>query len=109
VPRPELKRLRKSVIYFAALNLAIPFFFNFGASAMHAGVRIDSMAHLAASVAAYSSRLPWASDGAPRDLFLFRLRVTIEWSWESSCSSAFTWPSCQARERRPGRAHFVPK
>jgi len=110
VPRPELKRLRKSVIYFAALNLAIPFFFNFGASAMHAGVRIDSMAHLGG----FSCGLLFAAPmvpriGAPRDLFLFRLRVTSEWSWESSCSSAFTWPSCQARERRPGRAHFVPK
>jgi rhomboid protease GluP len=78
VPRAELKRLRKSVIYFAALNLAIPFFFNFGASAMHAGVRIDSMAHLGG----FSCGLLFAAPmvpriGAPRDLFLFRLRVTI--------------------------------
>jgi rhomboid protease GluP len=77
VPRPELQRLRKSVIYFAALNLAIPFFFNFGASAMHAGVRIDNMAHLGG----FSCGLLFAAPmvpriGAPRDLFLFRLRVT---------------------------------
>ncbi|MGA2833949.1 MAG: rhomboid family intramembrane serine protease [Terracidiphilus sp.] len=78
VPREELKRLRKSVIYFAALNLVIPFFFNFGASAMHSGVRIDSMAHLGG----FSCGLLFAAPmvpriGAPRDLFLFRLRVTI--------------------------------
>jgi rhomboid protease GluP len=78
VPREELKRLRKSVIYFAALNLVIPIFFNFGASAMHSGVRIDSMAHLGG----FSCGLLFAAPmvpriGAPRDLFLFRLRVAI--------------------------------
>jgi rhomboid protease GluP len=75
VPRPELKKLRKSVIYFSALNLAIPIFFNAGASAVHAGMRIDNMAHLGG----FSCGLLFAAPmvpriGSPRELFRFRLR-----------------------------------
>jgi rhomboid protease GluP len=78
VPPLELRKLRKSVIYFAALNLLIPFVFNYGASALHTGVRIDNMAHLGG----FSCGLLFAAPmvprlGSPRDLFHFRLRVAV--------------------------------
>jgi rhomboid protease GluP len=42
VDRAEVRRLRRSVIYFALLNFVI----GFGTDAFHAPVRIDNMAHL---------------------------------------------------------------
>ena len=42
IPRAELKRLRKSVIYFSAINLAIGLYTAIGPSP----VKIDNMAHL---------------------------------------------------------------
>ena len=44
VPLFELKRLRKSVIYFAAINLIIGFSVNFGSG--FTGVEIDNSAHM---------------------------------------------------------------
>ncbi len=46
VPPFELKRLRRSVIYFAAINLVIGFSVNVGTRVMGSGLRIDNMAHL---------------------------------------------------------------
>src|SRR5580700_7856510 len=44
VPPPELSRLRKSVIYFAAINLVIGFAVNFGSG--FTGVAVDNSAHI---------------------------------------------------------------
>jgi rhomboid protease GluP len=44
VPADELRKLRRSVIYFAAINLAIGFAVSFGSR--FTGISIDNMAHL---------------------------------------------------------------
>jgi len=78
VPPMELRRLRRSVIYFAAINLVIPFTFNFGAAVMHAGLRIDWAAHLGG----FSCGLIFAAPlvpriGSPRPVFETRLRIAV--------------------------------
>jgi len=78
VPAYELKRLRKSVIYFAALNLVLGLSISFGTMVAHSGLSIDNMAHLGG----FSSGLLFAAPmvpriGSPRDLFLFRLRMAM--------------------------------
>lgn len=78
VPATELKRLRKSVIYFAALNLLIPFLFNYGASAVHTGIRIDNNAHLGGFACGLLFAAPMVPRlGSPRPLFQRRLRFTV--------------------------------
>ena len=78
VPPLELKKLRKSVIYFAAINLVIGFTISFGAAAAGSGLRIDNMAHLGG----FSSGLLFAAPlvprlGSPRRLFNVRLRFAV--------------------------------
>ena len=55
-PREELRRLRRSVIYFAVLNLAI------GASTLlySGGIKIDNMAHLGGVLSGLALGLPLA-------------------------------------------------
>jgi rhomboid protease GluP len=74
VPQQELRGLRKSVIYFAAINLLI------GVSTMIPGslIRIDNMAHLGG----FSSGLLFAMPlvprlGSPRKLFESRRRMAV--------------------------------
>jgi rhomboid protease GluP len=74
VPPRELYKLRRSVIYFAAINLVIGF------ATMIPGsiVRIDNMAHLGG----FSCGLLFAAPmvprlGSPRPLFQRRLRITV--------------------------------
>ena len=76
VPPQELKRLRKSVIYFAAINLFIGFSVNFGSR--WTGLNIDNMAHLGG----FSSGLLLAAPmvpriGSPRETFIVRLRLAL--------------------------------
>jgi rhomboid protease GluP len=78
VPPIELKKLRRSVIYFAALNLIIGISISAGNLALHSGLNIDNMAHLGG----FSCGLLFAAPlvprlGSPRTLFNFRLRVAI--------------------------------
>jgi rhomboid protease GluP len=78
VPQFELKKLRKSVIYFAAINLVFPFLVNFGANVMHAGLQIDISAHvggLACGLLFAAPMLPRL--GVPRNQFTLRLRTAI--------------------------------
>jgi rhomboid protease GluP len=78
VPAVELRRLRKSVIYFAAINLVIPVTFNFGAAAMHAGMRIDNMAHLGGCSCGLLFAAPLVPKlGSPRAVFQERLRIAV--------------------------------
>jgi rhomboid protease GluP len=73
-----LRRLRKSVIYFAALNLVIPVTFNFGAAAMHTGMRIDNMAHLGGCSCGLLFAAPLVPRlGSPRSVFRERLRIAV--------------------------------
>jgi rhomboid protease GluP len=76
VPPLELRKLRRSVIYFAAINLVIGFTISLGVIVRHTGVSIDNMAHLGG----FSCGLLYAAPlvpriGSPRDQFLFRRRA----------------------------------
>jgi rhomboid protease GluP len=78
VPLLELKRLRKSVVYFAALNLIIPIAVNYGSAAMHAGLVIDNMAHLGGCACGLLFAVPMVPRiGSPRQLFTNRLRIAV--------------------------------
>src|SRR5579864_7671133 len=46
VPQNEVKRLRRSVIYFAVINLVIGGGINIGTNVLGSGIRVDNMAHL---------------------------------------------------------------
>jgi rhomboid protease GluP len=78
VPQSELKKLRKSVIYFAAVNLVIGFTISFGAAAAGSGLRIDNMAHLGGFACGLLFAAPLVPRlGSPRSLFKVRLRVAV--------------------------------
>ena len=78
VPPLELKKLRKSVIYFAAINLVIGFSISAGTSVMHAGLSIDNMAHLGGFTSGLLFAAPMVPRlGVPRKLFDTRLRVSV--------------------------------
>lgn len=74
VPQEELKKLRQSVIYFAALNLVI------GASTaiLPSPIKIDNMAHLGGFVCGLLLGIPLLPRiGSPRIRFLRRQWVTF--------------------------------
>jgi rhomboid protease GluP len=78
VPPIELKKLRRSVIYFAAINLVIGFTISGGTRAFGSGISIDNMAHLGG----FSCGLLFAAPmvprlGSPRPVFNSRLRIAI--------------------------------
>ncbi|WP_058188479.1 rhomboid family intramembrane serine protease [Terracidiphilus gabretensis] len=78
VPADELKKLRRSVITFAAINLVIPFAVNFGADALHAGLQIDYMAHIGGCACGLLFAAPMVPRiGSPRNVFSVRLRTAI--------------------------------
>jgi rhomboid protease GluP len=76
VPPFELKRLRRSVIYFAALNLVLGFSINIGTHVMGSGVNIDNMAHLGGCACGLLFAAPMVPRiGSPKKLFGGRLRI----------------------------------
>lgn len=78
VPPEELKRLRKSVIYFAAINLVLGFSIWGGNLKFHSGLNIDNMAHLGGFTCGLLFAVPMVPRiGSPRPVFLTRLRVAI--------------------------------
>jgi rhomboid protease GluP len=78
VPPQELKKLRKSVIYFAAINLVIGFSISAGTSFLHAGLSIDNMAHLGGFTCGLLFAAPMVPRlGVPRTLFERRLRIAV--------------------------------
>jgi rhomboid protease GluP len=69
VDRGEVRRLRRSVIYFAFLNFAI----GFGTDVFRAPVRIDNMAHLGGFLSGLALGVPLVPKlGAERSLWLRR-------------------------------------
>jgi rhomboid protease GluP len=78
VPPQELKRLRKSVIYFAALNLVLGFSISFGTQVIGSGLRIDNMAHLGGFACGLLFAAPLVPRiGSHRELFTLRLRIAV--------------------------------
>ena len=78
VPVNELRKLRRSVIIFAAINLVIPIAVNSGAKALHAGLQIDYMAHIGGCASGLLFAVPMVPRiGSPRNLFSTRLRMAI--------------------------------
>ncbi len=73
-PRAELRRLRRSVIYFAVINLAI------GASTLlyTGGIKIDNMAHLGGFLSGLAMGVPLAPVlGTGRDPYFKRQRIVF--------------------------------
>lgn len=78
IPLPELKRLRKAVIYFAAINLAIGFSIWGGNLVVHSGLNIDNMAHLGGFASGLLFAAPMVPRiGSPKNLFQTRLRIAV--------------------------------
>ena len=76
VPPIELKKLRRSVIYFAALNLVLGLSISVGTAVAHSGLNIDNMAHLGGCTCGLLFAAPMVPRlGSPRRLFEVRLRV----------------------------------
>jgi rhomboid protease GluP len=66
LPKAELKRLRRSVIYFSAINLGIGLYTAIGPSP----IRIDNMAHLGGFLSGLALGVPLVPRiGAPREVF----------------------------------------
>jgi rhomboid protease GluP len=78
IPERELKRLRKSVIYFAAINLAIGFSLWGGNQFLHSGLNIDNMAHLGGFTCGLLFAAPMVPRvGSSKESFVARLRAAI--------------------------------
>ena len=78
IPQPELKRLRRAVIYFAAINLFIGFSIWGGNQFVHSGLNIDNMAHLGGFSSGLLMAMPLVPRiGSPREVFKTRLRTAL--------------------------------
>jgi|ERR1017187_612791 rhomboid protease GluP len=78
VPPEELKKLRRSVIYFAVINLVIGGSISFGTRVIGSGIHIDNMAHLGGVACGLLFALPMVPRlGASRPLFERRLRIAV--------------------------------
>jgi len=76
VPPAELHRLRKSVIYFAAINLVLGLSISFGTMVAHSGLSIDNMAHLGGFMCGLLFAAPLVPRiGSDRPVFARRLRI----------------------------------
>src|ERR1017187_5720814 len=78
VPPSELKKLRKSVIYFAVLNLILGLSISGGNLFLHSGLNIDNMAHVGGFACGLLFAVPMVPRiGSPRELFERRLQVAV--------------------------------
>lgn len=76
VPPEEVRKLRKSVIYFAAINLVIGLSINFGSG--FTGVEVDNSAHIGGFLCGLLFAAPMVPRiGSPRADFQFKLRLTV--------------------------------
>jgi len=78
VPPLELRKLRRSVIYFAAINLIIGFTISLGVVVAHTGIQIDNSAHLGGVLCGLLFAAPMVPRiGSDRKSFLNRLRLSV--------------------------------
>ena len=78
VPPDELKRLRKSVIYFAAINLVIGLTISTNAISSRTGISIDNSAHLGGVLCGLLFAAPMVPRiGNARPVYLTRLQVAV--------------------------------
>jgi len=78
VPPIELKKLRRSVIYFAALNLVLGFSINVGTHFIGSGLNIDNWAHTGGVCCGLLFAAPMVPRlGSPRRVFEMRLRAAV--------------------------------
>jgi len=78
VPPDELKRLRKSVIYFAAINLAIGLAISLDVVSSRTGISIDNSAHLGGVLCGLLFATPMVPRiGNARPVFLTRLQIAV--------------------------------
>ncbi|HUB52248.1 MAG TPA: rhomboid family intramembrane serine protease [Terracidiphilus sp.] len=78
VPPIELKKLRRSVIYFAAINLFIGISISFGTEHFGKGILIDNYAHMGGCACGLLFAAPMVPRlGSPRPSFDLRLRIAI--------------------------------
>jgi len=76
VPPDEVRGLRKSVIYFAAINLVIGLCVNFGSG--FTGVEVDNSAHIGGCICGLLFAAPMVPRiGARRSEFQFKLRLSV--------------------------------
>ncbi len=76
VPPEEVRKLRKSVIYFAAINLVIGLSINFGSG--FTGVEVDNSAHIGGFLCGLLFATPMVPRiGSPRSEFQFKLQLTV--------------------------------
>jgi rhomboid protease GluP len=74
VPPQELSKLRRSVMYFAGINLVIGFATMIPGSV----VRIDNMAHVGGCACGFLFAAPLVPRiGSPKDMFIFRRRIAV--------------------------------
>lgn len=78
VPPEELKRLRKSVIYFAAINLVIGLAISLDVISSRTGISIDNSAHLGGVLCGLLFATPMVPRiGNPRPVFQTRLQIAV--------------------------------
>jgi rhomboid protease GluP len=78
VPPVELKKLRRSVIYFAAINLFIGFSISYGTTHFGKGILIDNYAHMGGCACGLLFAWPMVPRlGSPRPAFNLRLRIAV--------------------------------
>ena len=78
MPALELRKLRRSVIYFAAINLGIGLFISLRVVERHTGVSVDNSAHLGGFLCGLLFAVPMVPRiGSERTLFVQKLRMAV--------------------------------
>ncbi len=78
VPPAELKKLRRSVIYFAVINLVLGLSINVGTAHFGSGIAVDNFAHLGGCSSGLLMAVPMVPRiGSPRESFIARRRAAV--------------------------------